>query len=80
LSVTKAEDGRILLGGVCPIEEAETLLRYLSETPGATVDWSACEHAHTAVIQVLLAAQPRIVGRPADPFLDHHIAAWIGEA
>ncbi len=80
MSVTKAEDGRILLRGVCPIEEAETLLRYLSEVPGATVDWSACEHAHTAVIQVLLAAQPRIVGRPVDPFLDRHIASWIGAA
>jgi len=80
LSVTKSEDGRILLQGVCPIEEAEALLRCLSEVPGATVDWSECDGAHTAVIQVLLAARPSIVGRPADPFLDRHIVSWTGAA
>ena len=80
MSVTRTEDGRILLEGVCPIEEAEALLRYLSEVPGAIVDWSGCDYAHTAVIQVLLAARPPIAGRPADPFLDKHIVSWIGVA
>jgi hypothetical protein len=78
MSVTLAEDGRILLEGVCAIEEADALLRHLSERPEASVDLSGCEQAHTAVIQVLLAARPRIVGRPTEPFLVRHVAPSIG--
>jgi hypothetical protein len=80
MSVAVAGDGRILLQGDCPIEDAEALLRCLSDDPGALVDWNGCAHAHSAVIQVMLAIGPRVVGRPADPFLDRYVAACLRPA
>jgi hypothetical protein len=78
MSVTLAADGVIVLEGVCLIEDAEVLLRRLSDSPGAPVDWSGCEQAHTAVIQVLMAAAPRMVGSPTEAFLREHVAPLIG--
>jgi hypothetical protein len=61
--------GVILLEGDCPVEDAEMLLRLLSLNPASAVDWRACEQAHTAVLQVLLAARPVILGPPRGSFL-----------
>jgi hypothetical protein len=80
MSVGVTDEGVIRLSGVCPIEDAEPLLRLLTERAGATVDWGGCEQAHAAVIQVLLAARPRIVGHPTDSFLSGQIAPLIGQA
>ena len=66
MTVSIASDGTIQLEGECPSEDAETLLQHLSAHPGAVVDWRACEAAHTAVIQVLLAARPKLAGPPRD--------------
>jgi hypothetical protein len=74
MSVTLSADGVIVLAGDCPIEEAEVLLRYLAENRAAPVDWSGCDQAHTAVIQVLLAAPRPIMGLPRTDFLRHHVA------
>lgn len=73
MTVRIADDGIILLQGVCAIEDAEALLRHLSAEPGTQVDWSACEHAHTAIIQVLMAVKPKIVGWPTDPFVGKYL-------
>jgi hypothetical protein len=78
MSVSVAEDGVIRLVGACPIEDAEALLRHLSSAPAAAVDWRACEQAHSAVIQVLLAAAPRMIGPPQTPFLAKHISPFLG--
>ena len=78
MSVTASDGGIIRLEGVCPIEDAEALLRRLCEDEAAVIDWSGCEQAHTAVIQVLLAAGAKVVGRPTDPFLRRHIGPTIG--
>jgi hypothetical protein len=61
VSVARFDDGTIALSGACEVEDAQTLLEMLIATPGAPVDWRDCEHAHAAVIQVLLAAgiEPR---------------------
>ena len=80
MGVSVGGDGRIRLRGSCPIEDAEALLRCFSDDPRAVVDWSGCEHAHSAVIQVLLAIRPRVVGRPGDPFLTDFVAASLGAA
>lgn len=74
MTVIASSDGMIQLVGLCAIEDAEALLLSLAQDPGAGVDWSACEHAHTAVIQVLLAVRPRMVGLPRNAFLCDHIA------
>ncbi|WP_284943686.1 hypothetical protein [Acidisoma cladoniae] len=73
MTVRLADDGAIILAGLCPSEDAEVLLRFLLETPAAPVDWTACEQAHTAVIQVLMAARPILRGPAGAPFL----AKWI---
>jgi hypothetical protein len=74
------KDGVIHLQGVCPIEDAEVLLRGLLEHPGTSVDWSGCEQAHGAVIQVLMAARPVLVGYPTNPFLRRHLTGLLSVA
>lgn len=69
MTVQMSSDGVILLEGACPSEDAEVLLRYLSSYPTAPIDWSACESAHTAVIQVLMAAKARLLGSPGGQVL-----------
>lgn len=73
MTVRLTADGDIRLEGICPIDDAEPLLRLLLSNRGARVDWRACEQAHAAVIQLLLAAGPPMVGPPANGFLQ----AWV---
>jgi hypothetical protein len=77
MSITLAPDGSIQLKGPCPVEDAEVLLQHLLANPRATVDWSACEGAHTAVIQLLLVAKSVPVGRPSSSFLGERIGALL---
>jgi hypothetical protein len=77
LTVRLASGSVIELEGICPIEDAEPLLRHLLSTPHATVDWRACEQAHTAVIQILLAAGVPLRGPPAGAILKDHVAPLI---
>lgn len=65
MTVRTSTDGSIVLEGVCPSEDADLLVQCLLESPGAPVDWRACEAAHSAVIQVLMAARPTLLGPPA---------------
>lgn len=57
----------IVLAGTCPVEEAEPLLKALRADPARPVDLGRLEHAHTAVLQVLMACAPCLIGRSADP-------------
>ena len=66
-------DGKVLLVGDCPSDEAEVLLRLLQENPEVAVDWTGCERAHTAVVQVLLAANRPVQGPP----LAGDLKRWI---
>ena len=70
----------IELVGACPGADAEPLLQLLLSHPGATVDWRGCRSAHTAVVQVLMAVRPRLLGPAADACLNDWVApAIIGE-
>ena len=69
MTVELRADGVVVLEGACPNEDAEQLLQLLLESPGVAVDWQACESAHTAVIQVLLAAKPALRWPPKSQFL-----------
>lgn len=73
MTVLLSVEGTIVLEGSCPSEDAEVLLQHLAGTPDATVDLRRCESAHTAVVQVLLAARPRVQGPP----LDHPMWRWV---
>lgn len=65
MTVRLTAQGEIVLEGACSSEDAEVLLQNLIAAPAARVDLRACESAHTAVIQVLLAANPNVLGPPA---------------
>jgi hypothetical protein len=80
MTVRLGDDGVIMLEGTCPIEDAEALLRRLSDNPDADVNWAACEQAHTAVVQILLAVRPHLVGLPTNRFLNQWIAPAIRDA
>jgi hypothetical protein len=73
MSVRRDDSGAIVLEGVCPVEDAEPLLRMLLGTPGAVLDWSRCSQLHTAVLQVILAAG--VV--PAGPCGDAWVGQWV---
>ena len=74
MTVRVTKKGPILLEGVCAIEDAEVLLAGLLANPGTDIDWSGCEQAHTAVIQILMAVHPKIIGWPTNPFFRTHLA------
>jgi hypothetical protein len=74
MSVHIRSEGVIELSGPCGVEDAEVLQQHLLAMPGATVEWSECEHLHSAVVQVLLAGAPHVRGAPKNEFLTTHIA------
>ena len=76
MTISRAPGGAIILQGDCSNEEAESLLQLLLAAPGAEVDWRLCTSAHSAVVQVLLAAAPPLRGPPANEGL----ARWVGPA
>ena len=67
-------DGDILhLEGHCNVEDAEPLFAWLQTDPNRVVDLAEAMYLHTAVVQVLLALRPRIIGSSRDPFIED----WI---
>lgn len=76
MSVRRLDASCIALEGPCPVDDAEPLLQFLQATPAARCDWAKCGHLHSAVIQVILAARPVLVGPCGDPWVE----AWIAKA
>ena len=66
-------DGVATLTAVVCVEDAEPLTRWLRETADPGVDLTGCTHLHTAALQALMAARPRVLGVAGDPFL----ARWV---
>lgn len=62
--------------GVLDVEDAEALLAMVTANPGAPVDLGACEHIHSACLQVLMAAATRINAWPGAP----ELAEWLRAA
>lgn len=77
MTVRANSNGLIELAGICPSADAEPLLQLLLAAPAAAVDWRDCRGAHTAVIQVLMAARPELRGPPADARLREWVAPAI---
>jgi hypothetical protein len=80
MTVRISVNGSVEMSGVCPVEDAEILLQFLLSAPNAPVDWSLCESAHTAVIQVLLVAEARLQGTPKNVFLKDHVGPLLENA
>jgi hypothetical protein len=78
VSVELGMGGAIALVGICPVEDAETLLQLLISTPGTPCDWSRCSHLHTAVVQVILAVRPDLIGPCGDVWIEQWISPQIG--
>jgi len=57
------------LEGVVGAEDAEGLLQWLLAQARPAVQLGRCTHLHAAALQVLLAARPRLLTPPADPWL-----------
>ena len=80
MTVQAIRQGVIELSGRCGADDAEALQQQLLAMPGATVEWSNCEHLHSAVVQVLLVGAPRMRGAPKNAFLATHIAPILGRS
>lgn len=78
MTVRAGGDGVLELAGTCVSADAEPLLQLLLAAPDATVDWRDCRGAHTAVVQVLMAAGPKLLGPAGDPHLEQWVAPAIG--
>lgn len=59
--------------GDAPVGDAEPLLAALHDDPARHIDLGEAAHLHSAVIQIMLALRPRIVGSPAYPFFSDSI-------
>ena len=66
----------IIFRDVASVEEAEPLLEWLQKTPGARITLTACTHLHTANLQVLMAARPKIATWPDST----ELRAWLKTA
>jgi hypothetical protein len=65
----RSKDGQIILEGRCRVEDAEALLTALQHQRKGVVHLDKAETIHSAVVQVLLAARPRIEGVSKHHFL-----------
>jgi hypothetical protein len=74
MTVRSADNGMLVLEGVCPVEDAEALLQLLQTKPAATLDWSLCGQLHTAVLQIILASGLAPMGPCGDPFVGQWLA------
>jgi hypothetical protein len=63
------------LEGLVGVDDAEGLSTWLRAQKAPAVHLGKCEQVHAAVLQVLLALQPRIAAAPADPWLGIALAA-----
>jgi hypothetical protein len=80
MTVRTTSEGVLELLGHCGVEDAEVLQRELLAAPRSTVEWSGCQHLHSAVIQILLIGKPRIKGSPSNAFLKTHVATLMQRA
>jgi hypothetical protein len=75
VSVRRDDSGKVFLEGRCPVEDAEQLLQMLQSNPGASCDLTLCNHLHTAVVQVILAARPPLIGPCGDAWVEQWIVS-----
>lgn len=74
-------DGDVIhIEGYCRVEDAERLTALLQGSEKRTVDVSACEGLHAAVVQTLLAFGCDIVGEPTESFLSNLLKPALARA
>jgi len=70
-------DDVVVLGGTCSSDQAEQLLQLLLAHPNASIDWRHVIDAHTAIVQILIGAERRMVGPPNSDFLRNMVAPLL---
>jgi hypothetical protein len=71
-------DGNVVrLHGDCPVEDAETVLTLLQAAANPNVSLAEVRILHTAILQVLLALRPKLVGPVGDPFIRRWLAPLL---
>ena len=70
---------RVRFEEVCTVEDALPLLEFLKSTDTPEIDLSACTWLHTALLQLLLIARPRMMAPPADPALMRWVAPLLDD-
>ena len=80
MTIRRREDGVVELTGKCESVDAEVLLGYLLADRGASIDWRDCDTAHTAVVQVILAAGVAPLGPPRGQFLNDVVGPLLSGA
>jgi hypothetical protein len=73
MSVRLTQDGEIVLEGQSGLDDVESLLLLLSANPGASVDWRDCDHAHAAVLQILMVSEAPLIGPPKSAYLSRAV-------
>lgn len=71
----KTKGKTIYLSDAVTVEEAQTLHEFLLNKKDARVDLSATTHVHTAALQVLMAARPKI----SRDFTDEFLLAYVSQ-
>lgn len=66
-----------VLTGTVTVEDAEPLASWLRDHDQGQVDLSGCAHLHTAALQALLSARPRVAAPPVDDFLTRWVLPML---
>ncbi|WP_426959529.1 hypothetical protein [Muricoccus radiodurans] len=69
----RLEGSVIRIEGEARVEDAEALVSLLRDGAGRSVDLTAAGPLHAAVVQVLMALRPPLLGPAGDPFT----ARWL---
>jgi hypothetical protein len=70
----------VVLTGVCQVEEADRLRVWLCEHPAAPVSLGGLTYAHTAIVQVLMAARSQVSDWPVDAGLAEDLSVALATA
>jgi hypothetical protein len=70
---------RVSFEDVCTVEDALPLCEFLKTGEASAIDLSACTYLHTALLQLLLTARPRVTALPADAGLARWIASLLDD-
>ena len=71
---------RAILSDTLAIEDADELLDWFKDKDRTELDISALNHIHSAPLQVLIAAQPKIIAWPEQLGLSHWLQTCLGDA
>ena len=63
------KETNVIFEGICSSEQAEKLREWLEMNPKGLLDFKNCQHIHSSVLQVLMAAHSVISVPPDDPYL-----------